>query len=104
MKQHILHLQPIFFDLIKQGKKTIELRLWDEKRQKILPGDEIIFIKDKSDESVITSVNYLCIAKDFDSLLDIIDVQKSGFETKESALKTIEMFWDTTLQQQVGVV
>ena len=104
MKQHTMRLQPVFFNLIKDGQKTIELRLWDEKRSQIRPGDEIIFIKDKTNETITTKVNYLVIAKDFESLFDIIDVKKSGFETKENALSTIKQFCNTTTQQQTGVV
>ena len=104
MKQHTMHLQPVFFDLIKDGQKTIELRLWDEKRSLIRPGDEIIFIKDKSEETIATTVNNMVIAKDFESLFDIIDIRKTGFKTKEIALNTIEQFCGKTKQQQTGVV
>ncbi|MBQ1852397.1 MAG: ASCH domain-containing protein, partial [Lachnospiraceae bacterium] len=38
-----MQLQPEPFDLIKSGAKTIELRLYDEKRRKIRIGDEIVF-------------------------------------------------------------
>lgn len=31
------------FEMIKNGQKTIELRLFDEKRQKTNSGDEIVF-------------------------------------------------------------
>lgn len=31
------------FELIRSGRKTVELRLYDEKRRKLNPGDQIIF-------------------------------------------------------------
>ena len=37
-----LALEP--FDMIADGRKTIELRLYDDKRKKIKLGDEIQFI------------------------------------------------------------
>ena len=40
--EHILKLQPKYFEYIKNGTKRIELRLYDEKRQKIAIGDTII--------------------------------------------------------------
>ena len=40
---HYMKLNPEPFDKIASGKKTIELRLYDEKRKTVLPGDEIIF-------------------------------------------------------------
>ena len=44
--EHILKLQPKYFDYINNGTKRIELRLYDEKRQKIAIGDTIIFQKE----------------------------------------------------------
>ena len=43
---HKMHLQPQFFNFIKSGIKTIELRLYDEKRQQIHLGDTIEFTTD----------------------------------------------------------
>ena len=43
----MIHKMRLFnepYELIKRGLKTIELRLYDDKRQKILPDDTIIFI------------------------------------------------------------
>ena len=45
--EHILKLQPKYFDYINKGTKRIELRLYDEKRQKIAIGDTIIFLSNK---------------------------------------------------------
>lgn len=43
--EHILRLHPGPFDRIKQWTKTIETRLFDEKRQQIKFGDILIFQK-----------------------------------------------------------
>lgn len=40
---HHMKLNPSPYAAIKSGRKNIELRLNDEKRQKIQVGDEIIF-------------------------------------------------------------
>ena len=44
--KHELKLQPNFFNYVIYGTKRIELRLYDEKRQKINIGDTIIFRKE----------------------------------------------------------
>ena len=44
--KHILKLQPKYFDYINDGTKRKELRLYDEKRQKINIGDIIVFQKE----------------------------------------------------------
>lgn len=41
--RHEMKLHPAPFEMIARGKKTIELRLYDEKRRKIRVGDEIVF-------------------------------------------------------------
>ena len=40
---HTMKVQTKYYNLLKAGIKTVELRLWDEKRQLIKVGDEIIF-------------------------------------------------------------
>ena len=76
-----------YFDLVQNGSKTIELRLWDEKRRQIKPRDEIIF---RDGERVLTvSVTGLVVAETFADLLKIIDVTKTGIPTIEKALTII---------------
>ena len=40
-----MKLQPKPFAAIKNGTKTIEMRLWDEKRKHITVGDTIEFVR-----------------------------------------------------------
>ena len=48
---HYMKLNPKPFAMIAEGRKTIELRLYDEKRQGISLGDTIVF---KNTENGIT--------------------------------------------------
>ena len=41
--KHFMHLKAEPFDLIWNGQKTIELRLYDEKRRSVSVGDLIEF-------------------------------------------------------------
>lgn len=41
--RHEMNLHPEPFRMIARGEKTIELRLYDEKRRRIRVGDEIAF-------------------------------------------------------------
>ncbi len=43
MKEHTMKLQREPFEKIRDGRKTVELRLYDEKRQQIAVGDIITF-------------------------------------------------------------
>lgn len=42
--KHTMKLRPNPFRMILCGEKTYELRLYDEKRQCIKIGDEIVFV------------------------------------------------------------
>ena len=42
--KHIMNLNDTPYNMIKSGRKTIELRLYDEKRRMISIGDEIEFV------------------------------------------------------------
>ena len=41
--KHEMHLDKVYFNMIKDGIKHIEYRLNDEKRRKINIGDVIVF-------------------------------------------------------------
>ena len=43
MKNHVMNLTPSPLEKIRSGIKTIELRLYDEKRQAVSIGDTITF-------------------------------------------------------------
>ena len=44
--EHEMKLQSKYYNYMLHGTKRIEIRLFDEKRQKIKLGDTIIFLKD----------------------------------------------------------
>jgi len=101
-KQHKLSLKKPYFDLIKSGKKTIELRLYDEKRQQINPEDIIVF--QNGDNFIRCKVKGLIRAKNFATLFEIIDIKKAGFVSTKNALEILQKFYDTETQNKFGVV
>ena len=50
MMVHTMNLQEEPFQMIKEKTKTIELRLYDEKRRTIKPGDMIAFNNNHTEE------------------------------------------------------
>ena len=48
--KHEMKLQQKYYDFIKRGTKRIEIRLFDEKRQKIKIGDTIKFLKEDNQD------------------------------------------------------
>lgn len=105
--EHILKLQPKYFDYINDGTKRIELRLYDEKRQKINIGDTIIFQKEPELEitikvKVIGLLRYDTfedLFKDFD-----IKIMADNSMTKQELLEALEEFYTPEKQKQYGVL
>ena len=65
---HHMKLRPIPFAQIQAGTKTVELRLNDEKRRLIQPGDQITFTQTESGETLTTRVTALYPFDSFASL------------------------------------
>ena len=81
---HIMNVQTKYYNLLKAGRKTVELRLFDEKRQKIKIGDEILFSdSSNSNDNFKAVVLKLHQAETFDALCQIISPQKNKKTTKE---------------------
>ena len=102
MKTHNMTLKQPYFEYIRSGYKTIELRLYDSKRQQITPGDEIIF--QNGDLTNTVKVKGVVRAENFESLFEIIDVKKTGLEEKNRAIEIMEQFYDKDAQDKFGVV
>lgn len=63
--KHFMKLKDDQLDKMARGSKTIELRLWDEKRKKLKPFDEISFEGLESKRVLKVSVLELYHYRDF---------------------------------------
>lgn len=102
MTTHNMTLKQPYFEYIRSGYKTIELRLYDNKRQLIKPGDQIVF--QNGDLTNTVKVKGLVRAENFESLFEFIDVKKTGLEEKNRAIEIMEQFYDKDAQAKFGVV
>lgn len=105
--EHILKLQPKYFDYINNGTKRIELRLYDEKRQKIAIGDTIIFQKEPELETTMkVKVIGLLRYNTFEELFEDFDIEMMADKsmTKQDLLSVLEEFYTPEKQKQYGVV
>lgn len=99
---HKMTLKKKYFDLISQEKKTIELRLFDEKRSLIRVGDKIEF--SNGEDICLTTVEGLFINSSFEKLFGMFSVSKAGFEDEEVALNVMEEFYPLNKQLKLGVI
>lgn len=82
--RHKINLLPQPFNMIRSGQKTYELRLFDEKRQKLQVGDEIEFSCFERDEKpFMVEVVALHRFKDFGGLYAALPLLKCVY-TKET--------------------
>ena len=98
-----LHDEP--FKLIKAGTKTIELRLYDEKRQEINVGDMIEFTSRATGERQLTKVIGLHIYSSFADLYKKHDKVSMGYSEDEAAKpEDMELYYSKEEQGKYGVV
>ncbi len=99
-----LHKKP--FELIRSGRKTIELRLFDEKRQAIRVGDHIVF--SHSDDPALTVESQVVALHRFDSFEELyktLPLEQCGYEELAAAsYKDMELYYAPEEQLKFGVV
>ena len=102
---HYMNLKKSPFEMIKSGYKTIELRLYDEKRSLININDEIIFNCDN--ETLAVKVLALHYFENFKELYKALDLLKCGYLSEELSTATTEdmnLYYPPEKQQKYGVV
>ena len=98
-----LHDEP--FKLIQSGTKTIELRLYDEKRQQIQVGDIIEFTSRATGEVQKTKVIAMHIYSCFADLYRDYDKVSLGYGKDEEAKpEDMELYYSKEEQEKYGVV
>ena len=108
MKEHIMNLNPSPFDLIREGKKTIELRLYDEKRKNIAVGDIITFINtENSADTLRVKVEALHMFDSFEELYKNLPLLKCGYTEEDIHTASpwdMQAYYSKEEQQLYGVV
>ena len=100
-----MKVQEKYYNLLKAGIKTIELRLYDDKRKNIKIGDEVLFENLSDREDTFTAeVKYLYRAPDFRNLAEQIPVYRAGLQSKEELIETMAEFYPLDRQKEKGVL
>lgn len=105
MTTHQMKLATDLFEKITIGKKIIESRLYDEKRQQINIGDQIEFSRnDDPTKKVLTKVKALYLYESFEELFSDFPSKYFGRESKDELAKEIEIFYSKDEQMKCGVI
>lgn len=93
------------YNKIALGKKLIESRLYDEKRQQISIGDQVVFSEnDKPENTVTTVVKGILRYQTFKELFADHDPALFGEESRDFLLTQIKSFYSDEDEQKYGVV
>lgn len=105
---HEMKLCPEPFGKIKSGAKTFELRLHDEKRQKVRVGDTIIFTNtEDAVQQIEVTVKALHPFRSFEELYEVLPLEKCGYtpETVADAHPSdMEEYYSPEEQAEYGVL
>ncbi len=105
--EHKMKLNAEPFDMIKSGQKTIELRLNDEKRQKLKVDDDITFTNTANGETLKRTIRKIHHFHSFDELYQALPLLKCGYtqQNMDTAQGSdMEAYYSVEEQQTYGVV
>lgn len=100
-----LHAAP--FEKIKSGEKTIELRLYDEKRQLIQEGDTIVFTNTATGETLSARVKKLHRFASFEALYQSLPLLQCGYTLEDvdtAHPDDMKLYYSAEEQEKYGVV
>ncbi|MBQ8879230.1 MAG: ASCH domain-containing protein [Clostridia bacterium] len=106
--KHVMNLHSVPFEMIRSGRKTIELRLYDEKRRLISVGDEIEFVN-SSDRRAYISCLVVALHK-FESFKDLYEglpLLKCGYTEKDimtASADDMNAYYSKEKQKLYGVL
>lgn len=105
---HHLNLNPDPFAFIAEGRKTIEMRLYDEKRRTIRIGDLLVFTHTEDTSRTLTAqVKALHRFPDFAALYAALPLEQCGYLPEEVATASpsdMNVYYSAERQACYGVV
>ena len=105
---HSMQLAPAPFRMVRAGAKTIELRLYDEKRRKLHIGDKIVFTCTEAPfETVEAEVLDLYVFDSFAALYRTLPLLECGYteaDIANAAPEDMDLYYSKDDQNRFGVV
>lgn len=83
--QHAMRLVPSAFAAIRSGEKTVEMRLFDPKRQAVRVGDTVTFTQTVTGETLTALVTDMRVYPDFAALYAAEDTAALGYRPGQAA-------------------
>ena len=103
--KHMMRLHAEPFQLIKNGSKTIEMRLYDDKRRLLQVGDILEFQSRTTGEVLETKVLALHLYSSFEELYKHFDKISLGYlKDEEADPNDMSQYYTLEEQEKYGVV
>jgi len=102
-----MKLNPSPFEKIQTGKKIIEIRLFDEKRQKVKLGDTIEFIENETKNILRVKVTALLLYPKFEDLVNDFSLDYFGFDIdddKETFIQSMYTIYSNEEEDMYAVL
>lgn len=102
-----MHLADLPFEQMKRGEKTVEVRLYDEKRREIREGDIVLFYNKDRSEWIRARVKALYRAPTFAELFEMPNIlAKAGFSDMPpaDAVNCMYQYYSAEQERQYGVL
>jgi len=77
MTTHKMKLSEPYYNLVKTNKKTVEIRVYDEKRKQLSVGDKILFTKTDGSGEFRRPIKKLSVSKKFETALKRSTLRKA---------------------------
>jgi ASC-1-like (ASCH) protein len=104
MAQYRMHINPLSFNLIQQGKKTLEVRLKKDGVENYAAGDTLEIVNRETGETLTRRITAINEYASVDELVDREDIRKSGnFENKEPFVERLRSFQTEDEEKQFGL-
>lgn len=105
---HQMKLTPSPFGMIRNRTKTIELRLYDDKRRKIQIGDKIVFVNTGNPlETLEAEVVDLFVFDSFKTLYGELPLLECGYDASDvdtASPDDMNVYYTKEAQEKYGVV
>lgn len=103
--KHEMMLNNEPYEKINAGTKTVELRLYDEKRQLLKVNDYIEFTNRKDKRKLLVLIQGLKVYKNFAELYENYDKVSMGYDEEDIANPDdMKEYYPENEQQEYGVV
>ncbi len=100
-----MNLQHLYYEMLTSGEKDVELRLYDEKRQKMRNGDTVlIYDAQNRSDYVRCKIVRLHIAKSFADLTKKISISRTGFASLNALISATSKFYNADMESKYGIV